>query len=121
MIVFALRTDLLNGFSDEEMCYGEGEDGEEEKTGLDLFAAMLDSGASEKQEKTKTASRKRSVVRERHGSENSKRRKLAENTKKESSETAESANEELNIMRGTGVSKLRTKKICAEILAQLLT
>lgn len=106
MIVFALRTDLLNGFSDDEVCYGEGEDGEEGETGLDLFAAMLDSGAGEKQGKTK---RKRSIVRERHGSEGSKRRKLVENTKEDSSETAEPANEEMNIMRGTGVSKLTAK------------
>ena len=105
------------------MCYGEGEDGEEGETELDLFAAMLDSGAGEKQGKTKTVSRKRSIVLERYGSESSKRRKLAENTKEVSSETAEPANEEINIMRGIGVSELPNKNpFCMlRLSAQLLT
>ena len=108
--LYSFRTDLLNGFSDEEFDYGEGE-GEEEKeeetgSGLDLLTAMLDSQTTKKQE-AKKGSRKRSSDHERQdleeGGGGAKRRKVAKKEKLDhsnSTKTAESANDEVSQMKG---------------------
>ena len=108
----------MNGFSDEEIEYGEGEDGGEgEKddgtSGLDLLAAMLDSQAKEKHEAKKRGSigRKRRSSggherkdSQREGGGDMKRRKV---TKREiegidhSEKSAESSNDEISRMKGT--------------------
>lgn len=103
-----LNTDLLNGFSDEEIQYGEGE--EEEASGLDLLTAMLDSQAGKIEEAKKSSSRKRSSSgHERRGSHEEgdrglgvKRRKVANKENIDHTEkAAESAvSDEMSQMRG---------------------
>ena len=108
-IMFPFRTDLLNGFSDEEFDYGEGEEEEEREeasSGLDLLTAMLDSQTTKKQE-AKKGSRKRSSDHERQdleeGGGGAKRRKVTKKEKLDhsnSTKTAESANDEVSQMKG---------------------
>ena len=108
----------MNGFSDEEIQYGEGEEGGEgEKddgaSGLDLLAAMLDGQAKEKHEAKKRGSigrKRRSSSHERKDSQGEggggikKRRKV---TKREiegmdhSEKSAESSDDEISRMKGT--------------------
>ena len=106
----------MNGFSDEEIQYGEGEDGGEGEddgtSGLDLLAAMLDSQAKEKHEAKKRGSigrKRRSSGHERNDSQGEggagkKRRKI---TKREiegidhSEKSAESSDDEISRMKGT--------------------
>ena len=107
----------MNGFSDEEIDYGEGEEGGEgEKddgaSGLDLLAAMLDSQAKEKHEAKKRGSigrKRRSSSHERKDSQgegggDKKRRKV---TKREiegidhSEKSAKSSDDEISQMKGT--------------------
>ena len=108
----SFQTDLLNGFSDEEVHYGEeeGGEGEDGASGLDLLTAMLDSQANKKQEAKKgRSSRKRSSSghkrrdsQEEEGGGGVKRRKVAKREKIDHSEkTAESANDEMSQMKGT--------------------
>ena len=107
----------MNGFSDEEIEYGEGKDGGEGEddgtSGLDLLTAMLDSQAKEKHEAKKRGSsgRKRRSSSS-HGRKDSqaegggdmKRRKV---TKREikgidhSEKSAESSDDEISRMKGT--------------------
>ena len=105
----------MNGFSDEEIQYGEGEDGgEREKedgaSGLDLLTAMLDSQASEKREAKKRGSsgrKRRSSGHERKDSQGEeggggkKRRRITKRESEGSEKRAESSDDELSQMRGT--------------------
>ena len=106
----------MNGFSDDEACYGEevgeGDEVGEGGNGLDLFAAMLGEGGSEKRGTAKTASRKRSNIREFRGSEGSKRRKVAEKDTEVSKETADSANDEVDRMKGRCVCHHHSGLLC---------
>lgn len=107
LIYNSFQTDLLNGFSDEEVQYGEGE-GEHGASGLDLLTAMLDSQANKKQEaKRSSSSRKRSINGHKKWDSQDeegggvKRRKITKREKIDHSEkSTESANDEVSQLKG---------------------